>query len=229
MSTGFRLRVAFRKAGRLRFLSHLEVARALERTVRRAALPYAITQGFNPHMRVAFGPALPVGAAGDAEVFDVWLREFVPPAEVLSRLQASAPDDLAPTRARYVGDDRASLSAGVIAAHYTIVLSGAAEDVDALAAAFTRVASDETMDVTHKGKTRTFDPREEVLEPPVVTPDGEDAVATLLLALGQQGSLRPDAVVAKALEYSGHGATHAVVTRTGLLEEHDGALTDPLD
>ena len=57
----FRLRVAFPKEGRLAHLSHLETARACERSVRRAGLSYAVSQGFNPSMRIAFGPALPVG------------------------------------------------------------------------------------------------------------------------------------------------------------------------
>ena len=46
----FRLRVTYRMAGRLVMLSHLEVCRALERAVRRADLPYAVSQGFSPHM-----------------------------------------------------------------------------------------------------------------------------------------------------------------------------------
>ena len=53
----FRLRLTFAKQGRLAMLSHLEVARALERTVRRAGLPYAVSQGFSPHMLIAFGAA----------------------------------------------------------------------------------------------------------------------------------------------------------------------------
>lgn len=55
----FRLRVTFRETGRLAMLSHLELARALERAVRRAQLPFAVSQGFSPHMRIAFGAALP--------------------------------------------------------------------------------------------------------------------------------------------------------------------------
>ena len=62
------LRVRYGKTGRLRFLSHLEVMRACERSVRRAGLPYSVTQGFSPKMKVAFGPALPVGTAGRARV-----------------------------------------------------------------------------------------------------------------------------------------------------------------
>ena len=64
----FRLRVSFAKTGRLRFLSHLEVVHALERAVRRTELEYAVTQGFNPRMKIAFGPALPVGTAGQRQI-----------------------------------------------------------------------------------------------------------------------------------------------------------------
>ena len=48
----FRLRVTFRETGRLALLSHLEVARALERSVRRAGLPYAVSQGFSDRKSV---------------------------------------------------------------------------------------------------------------------------------------------------------------------------------
>ena len=57
----FKLRVRYVKEGRLRYLAHLEVLRTVERIVRRAGLPYAVTQGFSPHMRAGFSSALPVG------------------------------------------------------------------------------------------------------------------------------------------------------------------------
>lgn len=57
----FRLRVTFHETGRLAMLSHLELARALERAVRRAQLPFAVSQGFSPHMRIAFGRLCPWG------------------------------------------------------------------------------------------------------------------------------------------------------------------------
>ena len=62
----FRMRITFAKQGRLALLSHLEVARAIERAVRRAQLPFAVSQGFSPHMKIAFGAALPVGVGGYA-------------------------------------------------------------------------------------------------------------------------------------------------------------------
>ena len=75
MEGEFKIRVTYAMRGRLVMLSHLEVARALERAVRRADLPFAVTQGFSPHMKLAFGAALPVGVGGDHEIFDVTMTE----------------------------------------------------------------------------------------------------------------------------------------------------------
>ena len=86
----FRLRVTFRESGRLSMLSHLELARALERAVRRAQLPFAVSQGFSPHMRIAFGAALPVGVGGTAEIFDLFLTDYVPAPRALAALQEAS-------------------------------------------------------------------------------------------------------------------------------------------
>jgi hypothetical protein len=58
------VRFTFEKRGRLRFLSHLELAALFQRAFRRAGLSVAHSQGFNPHPRISFGPALPVGGRG---------------------------------------------------------------------------------------------------------------------------------------------------------------------
>lgn len=98
----FRLRVVFCKQGRLALLSHLEVTRALERAVRRSGLPFAVSQGFSPHMRLAFGAALPVGVGGTNEIFDVLLKSYVPPEEALSALQAASVPDLMVKSCSYI-------------------------------------------------------------------------------------------------------------------------------
>ena len=92
----FRLRVTFHETGRLAMLSHLELARALERAVRRAQLPFAVSQGFSPHMRIAFGAALPVGVGGTAEIFDLFLTDYVPVP--LRRCRRRAPPICTPRR-----------------------------------------------------------------------------------------------------------------------------------
>ncbi|MCH4183967.1 MAG: TIGR03936 family radical SAM-associated protein [Eggerthellaceae bacterium] len=99
----FRMRILFCKLGRAAFLSHLEVARALERAVRRAKLPYDISHGFSPHMRISFGVALPVGVGGRRECADIMLTRYVKPAEALEALQDASVPDLYVSACEYIG------------------------------------------------------------------------------------------------------------------------------
>ena len=102
----FILRATFIERDRLALLSHLEVAATLERTVRRAGLPFAITQGFSPHMKIAFGAALPVGVGSTCEIFDVQLTRYVKPEEALEALQKASVRDLMVQEVHYI-DSRA--------------------------------------------------------------------------------------------------------------------------
>lgn len=66
-----RYRIRFSKTGDARFLSHRQVMDTLERALRAASVPVRFTEGFNPHIRLSMGPALPVGHEGLAEEFDI--------------------------------------------------------------------------------------------------------------------------------------------------------------
>lgn len=59
----------------MRYTSHLDLQRTWERTLRRARLPLAYSQGFNPHPKINLGSALPLGFTSEAEIIEVWLEE----------------------------------------------------------------------------------------------------------------------------------------------------------
>ncbi len=124
----FRLRVTFCKRGRLALLSHLEVARALERAVRRAGLPYAVSQGFSPHMKIAFGAALPVGVGGTQEIFDLQLVNYVAPDRALAALQEASAHDLMPLSCAYIEPSAPAASVAFPVGTYRAVLSGAPDE-----------------------------------------------------------------------------------------------------
>ena len=67
----FRHRITFAKRGDARFLSHRNTMDVFERAVRAAGLPARYSEGFNPHMKLSMGPALPLGLESLHEVFDV--------------------------------------------------------------------------------------------------------------------------------------------------------------
>jgi radical SAM-linked protein len=89
-----KVRIRFRKAGDLRLISHHDLMRCFERMLRRAGLPFASTEGFNPHPRLVFALSLALGLVGHEEVAELDLTEDLPPEEVHSRLRAQAPPGL---------------------------------------------------------------------------------------------------------------------------------------
>jgi radical SAM-linked protein len=89
-----RVRLRFAKRGRLRFLSHRDVARSFERAVRRAGVPVAHSHGFNPHPRMSWVGAAPTGAASEAEYLEIGLTRPVDPAALATALDAALPDGL---------------------------------------------------------------------------------------------------------------------------------------
>lgn len=88
-----RWRLRYAKGGEARFVGHLDEARFWERVCRRAGLPLAYSQAFNPQPKIHFAAALPVGVEGENELLDVWLRERIEPGAWLPRLIANLPPD----------------------------------------------------------------------------------------------------------------------------------------
>lgn len=85
----------YRKEGWSRFLSHLELRDALVLAARRAALPLAYSQGFNPQPRIDLGLALPLGVAGIQEPIELALLAPVDPGDLESRLNEQLPEGIA--------------------------------------------------------------------------------------------------------------------------------------
>jgi radical SAM-linked protein len=89
-----RLRIRYAKRDRMRFTSHRDVARALERALRRAALPMAYSAGFSPHPKVSYAGASPTGVASEAEYLEIALAERRDPDEVRRSLDQALPPGL---------------------------------------------------------------------------------------------------------------------------------------
>ena len=217
--TSFRLRVTYGKTGRLRFLSHLEIARACERAVRRAGLEYAVTQGFNQRMKMAFGPALPVGTAGLAEVYDVWLKRFVAPDAVLATLRDVTPERLMPVAARYVGEREASIAAEFTLADYEVVVGHPDRGPVRMAEALDELMASGILEIEHKGARKVYDLAVCLPEGARASEDAGRSIVRLTVRMGAQGSLRPDALVNEALRRAGLGDEPVSVTRLGLRPE----------
>lgn len=223
----FRLRVSFPKEGRLAHLSHLETSRGCERSVRRAGLPYAVSRGFHPKMRIAFGPALPVGTGGLREYYDVELVGYVRCGEALARLRGAAPRGLVPHAAAYVPADAPSLAASLVIAEYEVAVetsAGADETQDALE----EVARAGEVVVERKGRTKVFDLAECLPKKVQVRSYEGGVMVEMTTRMGPAGSLRPEALVDAALGPVDTPYRVSSVTRTDLLAEEGNDWLSPL-
>ncbi|MFG6104998.1 TIGR03960 family B12-binding radical SAM protein [Leptothoe sp. EHU-05/26/07-4] len=89
-----RLRVTLGKLGDMALIGHLDLARMLDRAVRRAALPISFTGGYHPGPRIAPANALSLGATSTGEVVDFELTEQMDRTDFRQRLQVQLSDSL---------------------------------------------------------------------------------------------------------------------------------------
>jgi radical SAM-linked protein len=123
VATSTRFRIEFAKGATMRFLSHLDLMRTWERTLRRSGLPLAFTQGHHPHIKMSFGPPLPLGFRSRAEVFDLELNR-PPGVDLAERLNAVLPDGLAVTSFRPILYKTPSLMSQLEGASYRVRFPG---------------------------------------------------------------------------------------------------------
>ena len=119
-----RLRVRYRKDGRLAYLGHLEVLGTINRSIRRSGVPFAVGNGFARRIRLQFSQALPVGASSTGEYYDLMVTEHLDPASALEMLRAVTPRGLAPDAAAYVSRRLPALEAWVNRADWDVTVHG---------------------------------------------------------------------------------------------------------
>lgn len=83
-----RVRIRFTKLGQTRWIGHLDLQRAWERSLNRAKMPMAYTQGFNRRPKMQLASALSLGTTSECEVIDLWLLESLTVETITEKLSA---------------------------------------------------------------------------------------------------------------------------------------------
>ncbi len=197
-----RLRLRFGRSGEIKFLSHLDVMRLWERTLRRSGLPLAYSEGFTPHPRIALAAPLPVGITSQAEIMDVFLMRWVAPASFISQAKQQIPNGIDLLEAWPIGANVPSVQSQVRFAEYEVELEMDKEIQD-VESAIRSLLSAKEMQWHHLRDTgaRHYDLR--ALIDDVWLIGGRDSICVLGMRLrcDPLGTGRPEQV-AKALGFS---------------------------
>ena len=83
------IRVTFTKLDKLKYISHLDLQRAIHRMLIRSGLPIAFSEGFNPHPRLNIALPLSIYQEGERELFDFRVKLETPISEIEEKLKKS--------------------------------------------------------------------------------------------------------------------------------------------
>lgn len=88
------VRVKFSKTGSLMYISHLDLARTMQRIITRAGIDIWYSEGFNPQPRLTFAVPLPVGVESNCELLDFKINSYMSNEEIAERLNNSFPEEM---------------------------------------------------------------------------------------------------------------------------------------
>lgn len=160
-----KLRVRFTKQGKIRFLSHRDLARIWERGLRRAGIPVAYSEGFSPRPRLSFGLALSTGYESLGEYLDIDLAADagVGPDDLPARVSPHLPPGMDATHAVPLEPGTDSLQQAVTSCDWVLEVVGPTSEQ--AAARIDGALTSETLpvEVERKGTTTEIDARPAVL------------------------------------------------------------------
>lgn len=133
-----KIRLMITKDHEVCFLSHLEYMKTIERAIKRAKLPVAYSEGFNPHMKFSLASALGVGVSSHAEHCELELSEELDGEHVVQALCDALPRGIRVLKFDIADKKAAKLMASVQAANYIVqfIQNGEIGDPSALIAAY---------------------------------------------------------------------------------------------
>ena len=223
-----KLRIRYAKRGRLRFASHRDLARTLERALRRAQVPMAFSAGFSPHPKISYLGAAPTGAASEAEYVEIGVSIRCDPEALRLALDAALPPDVAVLECVEAGEGTGSLADRIDTSVWRVELPGV--PLDALRPAVEAFLAADVVTVAKRTKNglRDIDAR------PAVTSASaaEEAGCAILHMVVRQvtPAVRPDdvlAALAAVADLRPPLPPRAVRAAQGRLDD-SGTVADPL-
>ena len=207
------IRFWFSKTGRAKYISHLDLMRAMTRTLRRAGFPLWYTEGFHPHLYLTFGQPLSLGFESDCEAMEVKALAPIDFEAAKERLNALLPPDI---RVHRVAKAEPPLS-DIAYSEYRVELRFSADPATPEQyAAFSALEEVQVEKKTKRGIAK-------INLAPALTmtraeSDGNALVLHMILPCGQTSNINPTLVTGAFLDFLSREAD-VHVRRTAVLTE----------
>ncbi len=189
------LRGKFEKRAAMKYIGHLDLMRTMQRAIRRADLPIAYSQGYNPQQKMNFAMALALGLESEAEYFEVELAEEMSAADFKERLNAALPEGIRILQADRIENAPKSLMSIVAWAMYAVRYpdEGKPEDAEARTKAF--LDQKEIWTTRRRKKKKQIVSKQVEIRQWIDTLVWEGDTMKMMLKTGSNGNLKPEEVL----------------------------------
>jgi radical SAM-linked protein len=228
-----RIRIAYKKIEEAKYIAHLDLARVFERSLRRAGIRAAYSEGFNPHPKISFGSALAVGVEGEREYVDIEFEQELDLKEILGRLQEQLPVGIRLIEGQVLTQGTKALMAILNAASYEISvpmgLPVTEERLQEGIAAWLGRNQIHYIRYSKKGRVeKDIRPWVKVLTGRI---QGDEAIFELEVEVGNQGSVRPEEVIASLCDLENLPLDLDILStrRTGIYVSYEGQKFSPME
>lgn len=228
-----RLRIKYGKTNLGKFISHLDLLRTWGRVLRRAELPIAYSEGFNPHPKISFGSALAVGVTSEGEYLDIELREELQPELVLERLKEASAPGLEVYDIKEINEKVPSLMAVIDTATYLVKVE-LTEDIPNhnVNENINKLLANDVLEIMRDGKKgikpKDIRPGIQMLEAQKVD---RNLYVKMVVDCGSSNNIRPNEVIDALSKYTDLpvGIELIDVHRLGLFIKEGSVLKTPLE
>lgn len=193
----FKYTIRYTKTKELKFISHLDTLRVMQRAISRLNLPICYSEGYNPHMKMSFGYPISLGVESVGEYFEIELKENIDPMIIATSLADSLPLNMKIVDCvRYEGKD--SLMARTAFNDYSLVLDefeSTVEELKKVALAIVNEGIEYTKIRKKKKKPKVCNTKDYIEKMEVLGSEGKMVAMNISFKLTETGSMKVSEVI----------------------------------
>lgn len=228
------IRSKFKKEKDMIYISHLDLLRLLERSLRRAGIKPEFTQGFNQHPKISFAQALSLGTASQGEYVDIEIEDNIDAEEFKSRLNKVLPDGIEFVLSKLMEGKVNALMGEVTHARYVICI----ELLENMDKAGVQSELDKYMELenifvekkTKKGDIKQLDVKAMIRDIGILMVEDNKVYLGTVLTCGSVSNLKPELLLQTILDNTGlrFDLDDSTIQRIDIYTLRDGELVAPM-
>jgi len=197
------LRLKYKKEQNMKFLSHLELIKTVERIFRRMQLPMVFSQGFSPKPKINYAAPLPVGVSSECDYLDVELTEKIDIKELIETQGPYMPKGLTFVEGKYFDKTKSLMSIVTDSAYLVEIETQVAYEkaqVEDLVSKFLGMETIEYQKLNKKKKLKTIDIKPLIQAVDLLAVQDKKIIFKVLVTTGSNGNLKPEKLMELFIE-----------------------------